>query len=99
MLLDLSAAFDTIDHCKPIVCLTSWFCFNDTVLNWFASYIYGINQAVKVGTTLSDSADLKFGVPKGSALGPILFSLYTTSLNKVIYAYSSVKRSCTSAMT
>ena len=91
VLLDLSAAFDTIDHDGLINCLTSWFGFSGKKLNWFASYISGRSQLVKIGTILSNSADLKFGVPQGSVLGPILFSLYTTPLNKVISAYSSVK--------
>jgi len=90
VLLDLSAAFDTIDHKGLLDCLSSWFGFADVVHKWFGSYISGRNQAIKVGNTLSDSTDLKFGVPQGSVLGPILFSLYTTPLSKVISAYSSI---------
>ena len=91
VLLDLSAAFDTIDHKGLLECLSSWFGFSDTVLSWFASYISDRHQSVKVGSTLSDPKDLRFGVPQGSVLGPILFSMYTTPLNKVISAYESVK--------
>ena len=91
VLLDLSAAFDTIDHKGLLQCLCSWFGFTDVVHSWFSSYISGRKQSVKVGNTQSDSADLKFGVPQGSVLGPILFSLYTTPLTKVISAYESVR--------
>ena len=91
VLLDLSAAFDTIDHKGLLECLSSWFGFSDIVYKWFASYMSGRNQSVKIGGTLSDPSDLNFGVPQGSVLGPILFSLYTTPLSKVISAYKSVK--------
>ena len=91
VLLDLSAAFDTIDHSGLLSCLSSWFGFEDVVHRWFSSYISGRKQSVKIGDVLSDSSDLKFGVPQGSVLGPILFSLYTTPLTKIISAYSLVK--------
>ena len=39
VLLDLSAAFDTIDHLKLFDCLSSWFGFSNTILNWFKSYM------------------------------------------------------------
>ena len=91
VLLDLLAAFDTIDHCGLLDCLSSWFGFSGTVFRWFKSYISGRNQSVKVGSILSDPVELKFGVPQGSVLGPTLFSMYTTRLNKVISAYRSIK--------
>ena len=56
-------------------------------LNWFSSYISDRKQSVKIGSTLSDPAVLKFG----SVLGPILFSLYTSPLNKIISACTLVK--------
>ena len=91
VLLDLSAAFDTIDHTGLLNCLSSWFGFSGTVLKWFRSYISGRQQSVKVGSTLSDPVELKFGVPQGSVLGPVLFSLYTTPLSKIISAYKTIK--------
>ena len=68
VLLDLSAAFDTIDHAGFLECLSSWFGFSGKVLKWFSSYISGRNQSVKVGDILSDPADLNFGVPQVSVL-------------------------------
>ena len=91
VLLDLSAAFDTIDHNVLLDCLSSWFGFGDTVLKWFASYLSDRNQSIKVGDVLSDPEKLEFGVPQGSFLGPILFSLYTTPLCRVIASYNSIK--------
>ena len=91
VLLDLSAAFDTIDHNGLLSCLSSWFGFSSTVYSWFSSYISGRNQCVKIGNVVSNSFDLNCGVPQGSVLGPILFSLYTTPLNKVISLYKTIK--------
>ena len=59
-------------------------------MDWFSSYLTGRVQSVKVGDVLSDPADLSSGVPQGSVLGPILFSLYTTPLNKIISAYDKI---------
>ena len=88
-LLDLSAVFDTIDHRALLNYLSSWFSLSGVVLDWFASYLADINQCVKVGDALSDPADLIYGVPQGSLLGPILF-LYTTPLNKILFTFKTV---------
>ena len=73
VLLDLSAALDTIDHIGLLECLSSWFGFQGVVHSWFSSYISGRKQSVKIGGTLSDPSELDYGVPQGSVLGPILF--------------------------
>ena len=90
VLLDLSAAFDTIDHTVLLDCLSSWFGFGGVVLDWFSSYLSGRVQSVKVGDTFSEPANIMFGVPQGSVLGPILFSLYTTPLNKLISSHKTI---------
>ena len=77
VLLDLSAAFDTIDHSTLLSCLLNWFGVGCSALKWFSSYLTERIQSVKIGFTLSDLQKLLFGVPQGSALGPLLFSLYT----------------------
>jgi hypothetical protein len=91
VLLDLSAAFDTIDHGILLDRLSSWFGINGTVLAWFKSYLCDREQLVKIGSTLSDPASLNFGVPQGSVLGPILYSMYTAPLANVISAYENLK--------
>ena len=91
VLLDLSAAFDTIDHCMLLNRLSSWFGVSSKVLSWFSSYISNRSQSVKIGNTLSDLRNLNFGVPQGSVLGPILFTLYTYPLSKIISSYNLVK--------
>ena len=64
-------------------CLMSWFAVCRTALKWFMCYLSHRFQAIKIGSTLSELHLLLFGVPKGSVLDPLLFSLYTTPLSKV----------------
>ena len=91
MLLDLSAAFDTIDHSTLLHCLQIWFGIEGSVLKWFTSYLSERYQSIKIGSTLSDLCKLLFGVPQGSVLGLLLFSLYTTPLSLVIGKHKRVK--------
>ena len=91
VLLDLSAAFDTIDHDTLLSCLSSRFGFAGSALKWFRSYLQDRFQSVKIGCSLSNLFKLKFGIPQGSVLGPLLFSLYTTPLGKVIRKYTGVR--------
>ena len=91
VLLDLSAAFGTIDHDTLLSCLSARFGFAGSDLKWFRSYLQDCFQSVKIGSSLSNLFKLKFGVPQGSVLGPLLFSLYTTPLGQVIRKYTGVK--------
>ena len=84
VMLDLSAAFDTIDHDVLLDALEHQFGLVGTVLRWFGSYLRGRVQAVKIGRAVSDFIELAFGVPQGSVLGPVLFTLYTSSLGAII---------------
>ena len=90
ILLDQSAAFDTIDHDTLLDSLSSWFGVSGVVLDWFKSYLSDRVQCIKIGSILSDAKKLLYGVPQGSVLGPILFSLYTTPLSKVIQNHPGI---------
>ena len=79
VLLHLSAAFNTIDHSTLLSCLRIWFGVGGSVLKWFTLYLTDRYQSIKIGSTLSDVCKLIFGIPQGSVLGPLLFSLYTTT--------------------
>ena len=89
-LLDLSAAFDTIDHTILLDRLNVYYGISELSLGWFKSYLSGRTHSVKVGSTLSHPAVLQYGVPQGSVLGPILFSLYTNPISSIIHSHSSI---------
>ena len=70
-LLDLSAAFDTIDHTISLHRLKSWFGFTDTVLSWIQSYLSSRSFTVDINGIKSPPSKLLHGVPQGSVLGPL----------------------------
>lgn len=79
LFLDLAKAFDTISHkilLKKLQCVG----IQGQLLKWMVSYLENRSQRVNINDTLSDSANIKFGVPQGSTLGPILFNIYINEL-------------------
>jgi hypothetical protein len=83
-LLDLSAAFDTLDHHILLSRLQTTFGVTGCALKWFSSYLSSRFQRVAVGPHLSEPLPLKYGVPQGSVLGPVLFTLYTQPISQTI---------------
>ena len=84
VLLDLSAAFDTIDHVKLLNLLQNSFGIQGNSLNWFKSYLSDRTQSVLINGKKSKPCELIYGVPQGSVLGPVLFTIYTTPLGDII---------------
>ena len=91
VLLDLSAAFDTIDHDILTNRLSNDFGFRGNVVSWFRSYLYRRTCKVKIANEFSDSHVLNFGLPQGSCVGPQMFSFYTHPIADIIKRYKHIK--------
>ena len=84
ILLDLSAAFDTVDHNILIQRLEKMVGISGTALKWINSYIRNRKFCVSMGNFTSSEREMHFGLPQGSSLAPILFSLYMLPLGHII---------------
>lgn len=82
--LDLSAAFDTVDHDVLLNRLEHRFGILDRALSWVRCYLTNRTQCIVIGNGKSSRFDLNCGVPQGSCLGPLLFSIYTSELFTII---------------
>ena len=87
VILDLSAAFDTVDHHIMLERLKSCFGIQDQVLKWFTSYLSNRSQFISVNGGTCKRFELKNGVPQGSCLGPLLFALYVSKLFHILESH------------
>ena len=82
-LLDMSTAFDTVDHAILFERLKSSYGFSGTVLPWVCSFLTDREQRVVFNGQSSSTLTLSFGVPQGSVLGPLFFLLYTADIQYI----------------
>jgi hypothetical protein len=85
-LLDLSAAFDCVDHDILLQRLRCNYRLGEPILSWLRSYITSRTPFVRCNASRSSVSIVLSGVPQGSVLGPLLFLLYTAELLQVIQA-------------
>ena len=103
VLLDLSAAFDTVDH-QLLLTDFSDFGVEGTALSLLESYLENREYCVAIGESRSEPTTLQYGAPQGSILGPVLFTVYTGTLaflleaHGVSYHFLQMTLSCTSGL-
>ena len=83
VLLDLSAAFDVIDHRILQTCLEHWVGVTGSALSWIKSYLSDISQCFAIGMTTSEGKCLNFGVRQGSVLEPRKYCLYSKPIGAI----------------
>ena len=84
MLLDLSAAFDTVDHGVLYQVLSHHFGVTDQALDWIQKFLTDHEWAVHHETTVSQAYTMLYGVPQGTVLGPKLFSQYAEDVTEIL---------------
>ena len=87
--MDLSKAFDTLDH-QLLLQKLNYYGIHGTALNWFTSYLSGRTQYVVVNDVNSEYQTILTGVPQGSVLGPLLFLIYMNDINEASEILSSI---------
>lgn len=84
LLLDFSAAFDSVNHDTLVTRLSQSHSLTRSVLVWFQSHQCGRTQFVRVFASQSVTLQVPFAVPQGSVLGPILFLVYVADLLQLV---------------
>ena len=90
LLLDLSAAFDTLDHTIMKNRLIE-IGINGMALDWLVSYFSNRTFAVEADKYISSIKSINTGIPQGSVLGPILFLIYIAPLTNIIKSFPSLR--------
>ena len=90
--LNLSAAFDTLDHDILLNRLHTSFDISGSALDWIRSYLSPRNQCVSIQSAMSATTKYTLGVPQRSVLGPVLFSLYISPIAHIATAYGLMQQ-------
>ena len=90
VLLDISAAFDTVDHTVPL-----WHYWHSSeMVRFIGPYLTHRTQTIKISDSFSTKHKLSFGVPQGLVLGPALFSLCSSHVAKIARKYGLFRSIC-----
>jgi len=87
VMLDLSAAFDTVNHATLFSRLESEIGLTGTALEWFKSYFTDRTTRVLINGEYSDFCHMQYGLPQGSIVGPKSFTIYTIPIGRIIKKY------------
>ena len=94
LMLDLSAAFDTVSHEILLDRLSQCYGITGSVLKWFASHLSSRTQFVQIECSRSSLRELNCGVPQVSVLGPLLYVLYTSPVADIIKRHNLMYHLC-----
>ena len=84
IILDLSAAFDTVDHELLLKVLNHRFRVTDTALEWYKNYLIPRRFKVSINGSYSNEKTINFSMPQGSVQGAFLFIVYASTIQEVV---------------
>ena len=89
-MLDLSAAFDTVDHSIFLQRLSADFGIEGSALNWMKSYLSNRSQQVIINGKRSGKVSLETGFPQGGGAGPWAYSRYTQPIAQIVHSFNTL---------
>ena len=89
ILLDLSSAFDTLDH-NILISRLTLMGISGLALKWFTSYLINRNISIMIDKSYLPLSPLNYGIPQGSVLGPSLFSIYIKPIADLIKKFPNI---------